>query len=293
MELPYIGKHCTLTNCQSLDFLPVTCPLCHHAYCNDHRLPPDHACSEWSVIETQLLRCSLCQNLVRADSQSPESCLIEHQAANCTLHCYTQPSVPDAKLCAVSGCKDMDPRIGPVQCENCHQDHCLRHRHPTAHQCTKANPEEQRKEERKKTAQTLVAKTFTSVKKSPTGQATVSAKKKQNPVVEKMKIKTKAKGSASVPMSLRIYLYVHSPMELNKEPIPMFFDKTVRIGRLLDTIADMCQAPNNNHLLAVESGQRLELVNPESMAILDTSQCVKDVLADMDSVLLERKSNIV
>lgn len=32
MELPQIGKNCQLANCNSLDFLPVACPLCQQTF---------------------------------------------------------------------------------------------------------------------------------------------------------------------------------------------------------------------------------------------------------------------
>ncbi|KAL0076579.1 hypothetical protein F4703DRAFT_1798031 [Phycomyces blakesleeanus] len=263
------------------NFLPIICPLCQHAFCNDHRLPLDHSCTGWEKVDKQLLQCSSCECLVR---------LKAHKESNCLVHCYVKPSV-SMDPCAVKGCKDMDHRIGPVHCDGCDKGYCLRHRHPSTHGCAGLGTNEHKKEERRAAAQAQIGKIFVPSITKPTSNKP-AVQKKGSLLVEKMKIKAKAKGDTSVPLNMRIYIFVQPPQESKKEHSPMFFDKTHRVGRLLDMIADAFQIKNANNRLAADDDQRLELVNALDMSILDKTKSLDQVLSDLDTVLLERKSKI-
>ncbi|GAA5869796.1 hypothetical protein JCM16303_001796 [Sporobolomyces ruberrimus] len=39
-----IGTHCSLSTCNSLDFLPITCPHCSSIFCRHHSRPLSHDC---------------------------------------------------------------------------------------------------------------------------------------------------------------------------------------------------------------------------------------------------------
>lgn len=41
-----IGKRCTYTTCNNVDFLPISCNLCSQIFCRQHSLPDDHDCAE-------------------------------------------------------------------------------------------------------------------------------------------------------------------------------------------------------------------------------------------------------
>ncbi|KAI7896946.1 uncharacterized protein EV154DRAFT_491300 [Mucor mucedo] len=296
MELPHIGKNCQLEQCHSLDFLPVACPLCQQTYCGEHRLPLDHSCSQWSRVDKQLVQCDTCQHLVKApdaEKLTPEVSLEKHKASNCKVYLYP-PNGPIPKInrqCTVKGCKDIDPRVGPIRCDGCEEDFCLRHRHPSAHRCKSLNDDEDRKRDRKLAAQEKVAKTFTSPTKKPKIKS-VAVKSKNGGMVELMKIKSQAKGSASVPTSSRIYLYVQCPKESKLDFQSVYFDKLNSVGKALDLIADTCKVNNKNHTLSPTDPERLELFKCPEMTVLDKSCSLEKCLQNLDTVLLERQGSV-
>lgn len=295
MELPQIGKNCHLDNCNSLDFLPVACPLCQHTFCGDHRLPLDHSCSQWKLVDKQLIQCSVCKHLIKAtdtEKLSPEQSLAKHLESKCTLYLYPPNGTSIQKVkrdCFVKGCKDIDPRVGPVHCDGCDQDFCLRHRHPSSHNCKSLGNDEQRKLDRKTAAQEKLAKTFTSVLTPKKRTAPITTKK--GGMVELMKIKSQAKGQDNVPATCRIYIYVQHPKESKStvESIPVYFDKKISVGRALDLVADICKVNNKNNVLSPSDSQRLELYKCPDMEVLDKSEILEKVLKNLDTVLLERQ----
>ncbi|KAG2205297.1 hypothetical protein INT46_009789 [Mucor plumbeus] len=295
MELPQIGKNCQLEGCNSLDFLPVACPLCHHTFCGDHRLPLDHKCSQWTHVNKELIQCSDCQHLIQApenEKLSPEQALKLHKKSKCQLYLYP-PNNTIKKIdrqCTVKGCRDIDPRIGPVHCNGCDQDFCLKHRHPASHVCQSLDTDEQRKIDRKLAAQEKVAKTFAPqpAKKNKIIKS-VPVKSKNGGIVELMKIKSQAKGSASVPAASRIYIYVQGPKESKVESQSMYFDKKTSVGKALDLIAGICKVNNKNNAVPPSDPERLELYKCPDMDILSKSDSLEKALKNLDTVLLERQ----
>ncbi|KAI8051830.1 hypothetical protein BDF21DRAFT_432197 [Thamnidium elegans] len=298
MELPQIGRHCQLDSCRALDFLPVACPLCQNTFCGKHKLPLDHACSQWSSVDKQLIQCDICQQLIKApetEKLTTEASLIKHKESNCKLYLYPANDTPKMnRQCAIKGCKDIDPRVGPVHCDGCDQDFCLRHRHPSSHICKSLIEDEQKKMNRKVAAQEKVAKTF-SYTSEPKRQKikSVPVKSKNGGMVELMKMKSQAKGSASVPTASRMYLYVQCPNGSTLESQSVYFDKKNTVGRALDMIADLCKVNNKNNILSANDPDRLELYKCPDMTILNKSSSLEDVLKSLDTVLLERQGSVV
>ncbi|RCI06692.1 hypothetical protein CU098_013899, partial [Rhizopus stolonifer] len=144
MELPQVGKNCNLENCNSLDFLPVTCPFCQKTFCGDHRLPLNHQCSQWKQME--LLQCEKCLLLIKASENLSTEETVEAKAFD--------------RKCSVKDCHDVDSRIGSILCEGCDGGYCLKHRHPSTHQCESLFADEKKRLERKLAAQEKVAKTL-------------------------------------------------------------------------------------------------------------------------------------
>ncbi|KAF1800279.1 hypothetical protein V8B55DRAFT_1545979 [Mucor lusitanicus] len=298
MELPQIGKNCQLDGCNSLDFLPVACPLCHQTFCGDHRLPSNHKCSHWNQVTKDLVQCDDCQQLIQAPKDAKlglEQALEQHKQSKCHLYLYP-PSNTIKKIdrqCTVKGCRDIDPRIGPVHCNGCDQDFCLKHRHPASHSCQSLDTDEQRKMERKLAAQEKVAKTFTS---QPTKKrkviTSVPVRSKNGGMVELMKIKSQAKGSPSVPAASRIYIYVQGPKESKVDSQSVYFDKKNSVGKALDLIADICKVNNKNNTLPPSDPERLELYKCPDMTILDKSEPLEKALKNLDTVLLERQGAV-
>ncbi|KAI8987507.1 hypothetical protein BDF20DRAFT_270494 [Mycotypha africana] len=317
MELPQIGKHCQFDSCQVLDFLPVACPFCEQIFCGNHRLPINHRCSQWKCVDKQLIQCDVCSQLVTTDNSSnrngseiassdirqlsSEEALKKHKLSGCRLLLYkTTMNNKNSRSCAVDKCQDIDPHVGPVQCDGCDRNFCLRHRHPASHACPSLKNREDRKLQRNLAAQEKLANTF--VPNTVSGRKTTTpgsvsqkinsttTKKKSSSMVELMKIKAQAKGNPSIPPALRIYLYVQYPEETQLKEAPMYFDKKNTIGKTLDQIADFCNLINKNNLLSSTDSMRLELYKccPESVLLQDKSQTLENALQNLETICLER-----
>ncbi|CEI87660.1 hypothetical protein RMCBS344292_02070 [Rhizopus microsporus] len=294
MELPNVGQHCNLSHCNSLDFLPIVCPLCKHVFCEKHRLPLDHDCSQWNLVNKQLIQCHKCLNLINPPSLpklSPEQTLKEHLESDCKIHLYQEPNskVDFDRKCTVQDCYNIDPRIGPVRCDGCRQDFCLRH--PSAHSCESLLADEKRKAERKLAAQEKVAKTFkvtTKIEKAQTIKP-VPVKSKNGGMVELMKMKSQAKGDLSVPIASRLYIYVQCPKESFADSLSVFFDKKITVGRMLDTLADMCKINNKNNIISDTDPERLYIYKCPEMTVMDNSTRLEKAFKNLDTILLERQ----
>lgn len=44
-----IGKQCSAQTCMLIDFLPIKCQHCSHAFCYDHFLPEAHQCDKFDA----------------------------------------------------------------------------------------------------------------------------------------------------------------------------------------------------------------------------------------------------
>ncbi|KAI8139732.1 hypothetical protein BJV82DRAFT_242346 [Fennellomyces sp. T-0311] len=287
MELPNVGKHCSLPSCKTLDFLPITCPFCQKTFCGPHGLPADHDCSQWERVDRRVVQCNACQNMVMVpDGSRVEQALEQH---------VCRPLEPvQKKKCGVRGCREFEQHkiVLPVHCDACDQDFCLKHRLKMDHGCPALEVDE--KEARKQAAQEKLSKTFTASKPTTGTAKKVVKPVKKNTMIELMKMKSKAKGSSSIPLSSRLYLHVQFPKECNRASLPMFFDKTIRVGRLLDMVADTCQAKNDNNRISDSDPQRLSLFrlsDEDGASSLDVSATLESVLGNTDQIMLERLRN--
>ncbi|KAF6209907.1 hypothetical protein GE061_015661 [Apolygus lucorum] len=91
MEFPEAGEHCSVSDCNSLDFLPVKCTHCSSVFCKNHFSPVSHSCS-----------------------QVPDNRVTEKKAA-------------ESFQCSQEGCKDGSPL--ELRCEVCTRHFCPAHRH--------------------------------------------------------------------------------------------------------------------------------------------------------------------
>jgi len=85
MDLAQIGAHCSLSSCNVLDFLPITCK-CERIYCSQHISPDHHDCpilktslvGDLPTFEDQLRRCDVdgCNKLSlrSTSSNADETC---------------------------------------------------------------------------------------------------------------------------------------------------------------------------------------------------------------------------
>ncbi|CDH58979.1 predicted protein [Lichtheimia corymbifera JMRC:FSU:9682] len=296
MELPQLGKHCSLSTCRSLDFLPVTCPFCHKTFCGEHRHA--HPCNKRP--DKAVAQCSKCAQMVLAavaEGLTLEQTLERHVESNCKTYVWQiPPSETIKRICGVKGCRDLeDGNAVSTKCANCQQVFCLRHRHGPDHHCPVSSPADAKAYQRKLMAEAAVSR-LKQKQQQPKSTSTTPTptpiKKKVNPTIELMKMKSKAKGSASVPMASRIYLNIHWPGK--EDPQPMFFDKTLRIGRLLDMLADQGNIKNDNNRLGVDDPQRLVVVKEDTQGqVIDNSASLESVLVNLDHVRLDRLASLV
>lgn len=130
MELPHLGTHCAEVTCNKLDFLPFTCNLCKKEFCVDHHKYTAHNCTESYRADAQVPICPLCDQPVPSKrGEAPDLAVNEHMENNCKnkkKKIYTNK-------CSAEGCKTKE--MIPVLCDSCRLNYCLRHRHPTDHEC--------------------------------------------------------------------------------------------------------------------------------------------------------------
>ncbi|XP_046842241.1 AN1-type zinc finger protein 1-like [Xenia sp. Carnegie-2017] len=100
-----IGKQCSFSTCQRLDFLPFTCGNCLAIFCLEHRSTTAHNCT----------------------AKPRETTKINHSTPKDGIKCFLES-------CQIR-------EILPVKCEKCLQEFCLRHRHPQDHFCSKLGEE--------------------------------------------------------------------------------------------------------------------------------------------------------
>ncbi|KAI7878509.1 hypothetical protein K492DRAFT_208927 [Lichtheimia hyalospora FSU 10163] len=227
-----------------------------------------------------------------------EETLEQHVQSNCKTHVWQiQPLETNKRICGVKGCRDLeDGNAVSQRCASCQQVFCLRHRHGPDHNCPVSSPADAKAHQRRLLAEAAVGRLKQQQPQSQQPKSTLSAtapvKKKVNPTIELMKMKSKAKGSASIPMASRIYLNIHWPAK--EESQPMFFDKTLRIGRLLDMLADQGNIKNDNNRLGMDDPQRLVIVKADTQdQVIDNSSSLESVLANTDHVRLDRLSNLI
>lgn len=138
MELPHIGEHCALQQCNQLDFLPVKCDACLKVFCLEHYRYERHHCETARNKDFQVPVCPLCmQPVVSKRDQPPDLAVSQHIDQFCTkndlLKNYRQRRTTNLQACAYKSCKQKD--LIYLQCADCKAKFCIKHRHPTDHLC--------------------------------------------------------------------------------------------------------------------------------------------------------------
>jgi predicted nucleic acid binding AN1-type Zn finger protein len=147
MELPHLGKHCSLSACKQLDFLPLRCEYCQLIFCSEHTNPPElHQCRIGRP-DKKVPICPLCAQYVvekepRRDNTSNshylDRIMNEHIDSQCQRHILMQQDIKkDASasmyICAHSGCTTRS--VTKINCPQCEKHHCPQHRWKTDHYC--------------------------------------------------------------------------------------------------------------------------------------------------------------
>jgi len=129
-----LGKHCSESFCRQIDFLPVNCDACQKTFCSDHFTYSKHNCPSAYKKDVQVPVCPLCSAPVPAKrGEIPDVAVSLHIDNDCA----SDPAVKKRKIytnrCSKKGCKVKE--LIPVNCDSCHLNHCLTHRHPQDHSC--------------------------------------------------------------------------------------------------------------------------------------------------------------
>ncbi|KAH7421658.1 hypothetical protein KP509_13G069600 [Ceratopteris richardii] len=138
---PNLGKHCSVSDCNQLDFLPFTCDVCHQVFCLDHRSYSKHQCPNAKDRDSTVLVCPLCAKSVRiVPSEDPNITWDRHVQTDCDPNNYAK--VHKKPRCPVRGCKETLTVTNKMVCKDCKQEVCLKHRFGPDHNCpgqTKTN----------------------------------------------------------------------------------------------------------------------------------------------------------
>jgi len=130
MEFPDLGKYCENKHCKQIDFLPFTCDLCKHIYCQECRIYEVHECPQLHLKKDKIATlCPLCNEVVIVLPEDvPDEKVWAHIQAGCKDNSITNK-------CQVRKCKRIE--VKPIICPYCQKRLCIDHRLPESHHCKK------------------------------------------------------------------------------------------------------------------------------------------------------------
>ncbi|XP_059622721.1 AN1-type zinc finger protein 2A [Phlebotomus argentipes] len=130
MEFPGLGKHCSVSTCNKLDFLPVKCDACNEILCSEHYSYEKHGCKSARRKDVQVPVCPLCGEPVPTPSDvSPDLTVGRH----IDQFCRSEKTRIFTNNCSFAGCRQKE--LVPILCGDCKRNFCIRHRHFNDHQC--------------------------------------------------------------------------------------------------------------------------------------------------------------
>lgn len=134
MEFPDLGKHCTDPTCKQLDYLPLKCDACENIFCREHISYKSHSCPSAYKKDVQVPVCPLCNTPIPVKrGEQPDIAV----GAHIDNDCMSDPAKNRRKVftnkCSAKNCRVKE--VVRVVCSECKLNFCLKHRHPTDHQC--------------------------------------------------------------------------------------------------------------------------------------------------------------
>ncbi|XP_057672509.1 AN1-type zinc finger protein 2A-like [Diorhabda carinulata] len=134
MEFPHLGKHCSKSDCNKLDFLPIKCDACNKIFCNEHYSYGTHNCANIHKKNNQVPVCPLCNRPIPVRKGEHPDYVVGTHIDN---DCQSDPAKNRRKVftnkCSFYKCKTKE--LLPVICEDCSKNFCIKHRHPADHAC--------------------------------------------------------------------------------------------------------------------------------------------------------------
>lgn len=134
MEFPDLGKHCTVSTCNKLDFLPIQCDACNKIFCDEHYQYSIHNCTNAYTKNNQVPVCPLCNIPIPIQrGQLPDLTVSNHIDSDCQSDPAKQKRKVFTNKCSFKSCKTKE--VIPIVCDECTYNYCLKHRHTTDHNC--------------------------------------------------------------------------------------------------------------------------------------------------------------
>ncbi|XP_059294074.1 zinc finger AN1 domain-containing stress-associated protein 12 [Lycium ferocissimum] len=130
---PDLGRHCQLSDCHQLDFLPFTCHACQKVFCVEHRSCKSHECPKSDYNSRKVLVCEICSVSIETtgfQGEDDKAILQKHEkSGDC------DPKKKKKPTCPVKRCKEVLTFSNTSTCKTCRIQVCLKHRFPADHAC--------------------------------------------------------------------------------------------------------------------------------------------------------------
>ncbi|NWH65893.1 ZFN2B protein, partial [Geococcyx californianus] len=119
------------------DFLPLKCDACDQIFCTDHIAYTQHECTSAYKKDVQVPVCPLCNTPVPVRrGEMPDVVVGEHIDRDCRSDPAQRKRKIFTNKCVKPGCKQKE--MMELICDQCHNNYCLKHRHPLDHDCSGA-----------------------------------------------------------------------------------------------------------------------------------------------------------
>ena len=132
-DLLSLGKHCFVTHCKQLDFLPFKCTFCEETFCLEHRTAESHQCPKSYVTDVHVPICPLCGKIVKKSKNEDVNAQVSYHIQSGCKELVVSQKAKKEKRCTFKGCKRHE--ILPFHCNQCQRQFCVRHRHAQDHMC--------------------------------------------------------------------------------------------------------------------------------------------------------------
>ncbi|GAA0187313.1 RNA metabolism protein [Lithospermum erythrorhizon] len=129
---PELGRHCQLSHCHQLDFLPFKCNACQKVFCLEHRSYKSHECPKSDNHSRKVVVCEICSTAIETTGEDNEKAILEkhEKSGNC------DPTKKKKPTCPVKRCKEVLTFSNTSVCKHCNVKVCLKHRFPGDHACS-------------------------------------------------------------------------------------------------------------------------------------------------------------
>lgn len=130
-DLMSVGKHCSLSDCKRLDFLPYKCGPCGMIFCQEHYGVNFHNCPSFKSKDRVIPSCPLCGKLVVLTANETINDQVERHIRSGCQNLTVEKRKKNR--CSQMNCKKSS--LVPIGCHKCLKNFCVRHRHPGDHNC--------------------------------------------------------------------------------------------------------------------------------------------------------------